>query len=657
MEQTLYDLMDWAGIEELVYSEGSNPHGLLGPHLTDSGLLVQALIPTAQAITVKITSTGRKYPMELADEAGFYAALIPRKSMAAYTLIVTYDNGATEEIHDPYSYAPQYTDEDVKKFNAGLHYGIYEKMGAHPMTVKGVEGVYFSVWAPCAMRVSVVGDFNLWDGRRHPMRLLGDSGIFELFIPGLKPGQIYKYEIKTKAGLPMLKADPYANYAELRPDTASIVWDIGRYQWQDREWMEKRAKDELFTGPVSIYEVHLGSWKRKELELENVYIIPLSATEGDNVTKKSENIPWYDGVPLLEYLENVDIHSDSHEKGFYMPVQRVCRPDHTFRGFQGQIEAGTVRVGDSITTLPSNETATVKGILMTDQSVDEAFEGQPVTISLDKEVDVSRGCVFVKDADVAVYKKLTVSLLWMDDEPLSIGKDYLVKLGTKLIPGILTKVDYAIDVNTGAHQETDTLEKNGIAVCEILLTEGIVADLFSNHKVLGELILIDRVTNMTSACGVVDAVSEKVSSTADRNSFQYGDLKARGDIFEEFYYDTESLNVLKYNPVSQTYTVGDEIPTSGDSYHYPDSFDCIVLRDGVAVRIRDKKITAILPASEYTYDNVPVINGRGFEVLVHSAEEAKAFLSEYAQTGGQDQAFFSKWMHFDTYRKVVFPQQ
>lgn len=202
MEQTLYDLMDWAGIEELVYSEGSNPHGLLGPHLTDSGLLVQALIPTAQAITVKITSTGRKYPMELADEAGFYAALIPRKSMVAYTLIVTYDNGATEEIHDPYSYAPQYTDEDVKKFNAGLHYGIYEKMGAHPMTVKGVEGVYFSVWAPCAMRVSVVGDFNLWDGRRHPMRLLGDSGIFELFIPGLKPGQITSMRSRPRRDSP-----------------------------------------------------------------------------------------------------------------------------------------------------------------------------------------------------------------------------------------------------------------------------------------------------------------------------------------------------------------------------------------------------------------------------------------------------------------------
>ncbi|RHR54307.1 1,4-alpha-glucan branching protein GlgB [Clostridium sp. AF18-27] len=333
MEQTLYDLMDWAGIEELVYSEGNNPHGLLGPHLTDSGLLVQALIPTAQAITVKITSTGRKYPMELADEAGFYAALIPRKSMAAYTLIVTYDNGSTEEIHDPYSYGPQYTDEDLKKFNAGIHYGIYEKMGAHPMTVKGVEGVYFSVWAPCAMRVSVVGDFNLWDGRRHPMRLLGDSGIFELFIPGLKPGQIYKYEIKTKAGLPMLKADPYANYAELRPDTASVVWDIGRYQWQDRDWMEKRAKDELFTGPVSIYEVHLGSWKRKELELdaEGKEIIgsefynyrEIAGPLADYVKEMG-----YTHVELMPVMEHpLDASWGYQVTGYYAPTSRYGTPD------------------------------------------------------------------------------------------------------------------------------------------------------------------------------------------------------------------------------------------------------------------------------------------------------------------------------------------
>lgn len=395
---------------------------------------------------------------------------------------------------------------------------------------------------------------------------------------------------------------------------------------------------------------------KQELGLENITIIPLSATEGDNVTTHSENIPWYTGKPLLEYLETVDIASDT-EEGFYMPVQRVCRPDHTFRGFQGQIESGSISVGDAITTLPSNETATVKGILVTDKEATSAKQGQPVTITLDREVDVSRGCVLVKNTDIGVYKKLTVSLLWMDDEDLVIGKDYLVKLGTKTIPGILTHVQYAIDVNTGEHVTKDSLHKNEIAVCELLLTEGIVVDLFAKHKTLGELILIDRVTNMTSACGVVEAVAEKVTNGTEKASFRLNDLTARGDIFEEFYYDTSSLNVLKYQPVNRTYTIGDEIPVSGESYQYPDSFDIIVLRDQVAVRVRDKKITAILPAADYVYDHVPVINGRGFAVLADSNEKVQQFLQEYAATSEADQtAFFAKWVRFDTYRKVIFPQ-
>lgn len=395
---------------------------------------------------------------------------------------------------------------------------------------------------------------------------------------------------------------------------------------------------------------------KQELGLENITIIPLSATEGDNVTTHSENIPWYTGKPLLEYLETVDIASDT-EEGFYMPVQRVCRPDHTFRGFQGQIESGSISVGDAITTLPSNETATVKGILVTDKEATSAKQGQPVTITLDREVDVSRGCVLVKNTDIGVYKKLTVSLLWMDDEDLVIGKDYLVKLGTKTIPGILTHVQYAIDVNTGEHVTKDSLHKNEIAVCELLLTEGIVVDLFAKHKTLGELILIDRVTNMTSACGVVEAVAEKVTNGTEKASFRLNDLTARGDIFEEFYYDTSSLNVLKYQPVNRTYTVGDEIPVSGESYQYPDSFDIIVLRDQVAVRVRNKKITAILPAADYVYDHVPVINGRGFAVLADSNEQVQQFLQEYAATNEADQtAFFAKWVRFDTYRKVIFPQ-
>lgn len=393
---------------------------------------------------------------------------------------------------------------------------------------------------------------------------------------------------------------------------------------------------------------------KNELSLENITIIPLSATEGDNVTVKSENIPWYKGAALLEYLENVDI-SDSSEQGFYMPVQRVCRPDHTFRGFQGQIEAGSISVGDEITTLPSNEKAHVKGILFTDKEVRTARAGQPVTISLDKEVDVSRGCVLVKDTNIAVYKKLTAQLLWMDDQPLEAGRDYLVKLGTKTIPGILTRINYAVDVNTGEHIVKESLSKNEIAVCEIVLAEAIAADLFSEHKTLGELILIDRVSNMTAACGVVEGLAERGGSFSGKASFKLGELEVRGDVFEEFCYDQSTLNVLKYNTVNSTYTVGDEIPTKGESYAYPDSFDIIILRDNAAVRVRNRKITDIIPLSDYSYGNVPVVNGRGFEVKADSQEKIGEFLLEYSQTQDSEKNnFFAKWVRFDTYRKVVF---
>lgn len=392
---------------------------------------------------------------------------------------------------------------------------------------------------------------------------------------------------------------------------------------------------------------------KNELLLDDIYIIPLSATEGDNVTVKSENIPWYSGVPLLQYLETVDVDSSEEEEGFYLPVQRVCRPDHTFRGFQGQIESGSISVGDEIVTLPSNEKAHVKQILMTDKDVKIAFKGQPVTITLDKEVDVSRGCVITKDTNLASYQELTASILWMDDEQLTAGKDYLVKLGTKTISGIVSEIKYAVDVNTGEHIPADSLTKNGIAVCTILLAEPIAVDLFSKHKTLGELILIDRVSNMTSACGVVDSVEEKADD-AKKASFVLGSLEARGDIFEEFFYDTSSLNVLKYQPVKETYTKGDTIPVEGESYKYPDSFDIIVLRDSVAVKVRDRKITDIVPTSEYSYGGVPVVNGRGFEVLADSNEKIQQFLSEYSNLKSiNDADFFAKWVKFDTYRKIA----
>ncbi len=333
MYKTLYDMMDWAGIEELVYSEAANPHEMLGPHVTEQGLLIQTFIPTADAVTVKVKSNGREYPMELMDDPGFFAVLLPRKTVTDYTLLISYDNGVSEEISDPYAYGSQFEEGDLKKFEAGIYYDVYEKMGAHKMEIKGVSGVYFAVWAPCAMQVSVVGDFNMWDGRRHQMRRLGDSGVFELFIPGLSVGTIYKYEVKAKNGDSMLKADPYGNYAELRPHNASVVWDINQYQWSDDAWMKARKKSEKKDGPMSIYELHLGSWIRKPVEQDEEGH-DIVGSEFYNYREIAEKLAvyvkdmGYTHVELMPVMEHpLDASWGYQVTGYYAPTSRYGTPD------------------------------------------------------------------------------------------------------------------------------------------------------------------------------------------------------------------------------------------------------------------------------------------------------------------------------------------
>ena len=258
----------------------------------------------------------------------------------------------------------------------------------------------------------------------------------------------------------------------------------------------------------------------KELELKNVVIIPVSATEGDNVTTKSENIPWYKGPALLSYLEDVDIKDENEERGFYMPVQRAAVLTTPSVDSRARIEAGEVKVGDEITTLPSNETAHVKSIHVGDKLSDSAFTGQPVTIQLDREVDVSRGCVLTIGSGAKVASSITATILWMDDDELFKGKNFFFKLGTKSIPGIVTEIEHTIDVNTGEEKPADKLKKNEIAVVKIAFSDKIVCDKFKNHKTLGEFILIDRVTDMTSACGVVEEVHTEESGLVRGQSRQ-----------------------------------------------------------------------------------------------------------------------------------------
>ena len=387
----------------------------------------------------------------------------------------------------------------------------------------------------------------------------------------------------------------------------------------------------------------------ESLALQNVAAIPISATEGDNVTQRSENMPWYTGKAILEHLETVDI-AEEEGANFYLPVQRVCRPNHEFRGFQGQIESGKVTVGQTIYTLPSNEAAKVKGILNGDKEVTEAVNGQAVTIQLDKEVDVSRGCVLSDSAELPLSKHVTAALLWMDDDKLSVGKEYLVKLGTKKIPGVVESIVYKVDVNSGEHESAETIEKNEIAVCEITFAEKIVVDEFKKNRTLGEFILIDRVSHMTSACGVV----EQVDTTGEKPYFEKGALKTGGYIFDEFYFNLENASLSKSNTQAKTYHVGDEVPIEGNSFKYPDYFDILSVESGVAILIRNRKIEDIIALSDYHYIGLPLVDEKGFALKIAVKEELEQFLSEYQSIEKAKKVeFHDKWSKFETYRRII----
>ncbi|HOL84562.1 MAG TPA: 1,4-alpha-glucan branching protein GlgB [Thermoclostridium caenicola] len=250
-------------IELTIQGLNKNPHAVLGMHSLDGAVVVRVFNPHSQKVTVRDVHSGRCYPMEKTDERGFFEAVIEAPDLFAYQLVHTTTDGASYTVYDPYAFLPTVSDYDTYLFNQGNHHCIYEKLGCHLREVNGVKGASFAVWAPSAQRVSVVGSFNQWDGRIHQMRMLGSSGVWELFIPGLAPGDLYKYEIKTPSGELYIKADPFAFYAEKPPQTASRVYDMDDYQWHDEEWLAKRAKEPVYDKPVNIYEVHLGSWQQE----------------------------------------------------------------------------------------------------------------------------------------------------------------------------------------------------------------------------------------------------------------------------------------------------------------------------------------------------------------------------------------------------------
>ncbi|MCI9337252.1 MAG: 1,4-alpha-glucan branching protein GlgB [Lachnospiraceae bacterium] len=325
MTNKLYQLMNWPKIEDIIYSECDNPHELLGPHKIGKQTLVQAYFPGAEQAKIVFEETGEQVEMEQADEDGFFAALLSRKEkeLPVYHYEVRERDGSETVRGEAYRFAPQITESDAERFGNGIHYTIYEKLGAHPMTIDGVGGVYFAVWAPNVMRASVVGDFNGWDGRIHQMRRLGNSGIFELFLPDAKVGDNYKFEMKVKGGLTYLKSDPYGNAAQMRPETASVVADLDSFVWEDEAFVKNRAKFQTGNVPVSVYEMYLGS--------------VTAPAEGESYANYREIaaklIPYikemgYTHVELMPVMEHPLDGSWGYQViGYYAPTARYGSPE------------------------------------------------------------------------------------------------------------------------------------------------------------------------------------------------------------------------------------------------------------------------------------------------------------------------------------------
>lgn len=313
--------INWMEVEALANGRHNNPHHILGMHECIDDVYINVYVPDAKVVTAIDSATDKRYTLVSDRVPGFYTVVIKNKKSFDYVLNVKFDNGKEITYIDPYIFEPVLDPIDISLFNEGEHYKIYEKMGAHVMTVDGVDGVLFSVWAPNAERVSVVGNFNNWDGRRHPMRKLDYSGIFELFIPGKYTGEIYKYEICAKSGNVFMKSDPYAFSSEVRPANASRIVDLS-YKWKDSKWMAEREKINQLEKPVSIYEMHLGAWKKPEDGREFYSYRDLAVKLADYLIMMNYN--YVELMPIMEHP--FDPSWGYQVTGYYAPTSRYGQP-------------------------------------------------------------------------------------------------------------------------------------------------------------------------------------------------------------------------------------------------------------------------------------------------------------------------------------------
>ena len=316
-------------INLLKNAEHYDPFKFLGFHYVDeekkAGVVIRFFYPFFEKVYLYDLSKNKKYLMEKIDNDGIFQIVFPRRrKYFKYNYLGIDENGNEVIVEDPYRFLPVISDFDLYLFNEGNHHHIYRYLGSHCMKVDGIEGTLFAVWAPEAKRVSVVGDFNRWDGRIHQMRVRGSTGVWEIFIPGVLNGSIYKYEIKDKYNNIFLKSDPYAFFSEVRPKTASIVYSLDNYKWQDEKFLQKRRKSDLLKQPINVYEVHIGSWMRVPEQGNRVLTYRELADKLIPYVKEM----GYTHIELMPVEEHpLDDSWGYQVTGYYAPTSRYGTPD------------------------------------------------------------------------------------------------------------------------------------------------------------------------------------------------------------------------------------------------------------------------------------------------------------------------------------------
>lgn len=391
------------------------------------------------------------------------------------------------------------------------------------------------------------------------------------------------------------------------------------------------------------------------LKVYPIDYIPVSAFYGENMLHSSDILSWYQGYSVIEAMDHIKKEKGLGEKPLRFPIQDVYKFDDR-RIIAGRIETGTLKVGDEITIYPEGKKTYVKTIehWLEKDKKDVIAAGESVGITVADEFFNKRGeIISFECTKPLISNSFRANIFWMGKNDLVKNKKYKIKLATQEVEVELEQILKVIDATSLS--SSDTVSKVALNdVAEVIITtkEAVAFDTFADSNVTGRFVIVD---SYDVAGGGIIVDKEEAKANRELETFQYNGLNARGDIFEEFYYNVGQFTINKSGTITQNYTIGDVITNKGNSYEYPESFDIIVLRDKVAIKIRDSIIQEIIPVVEYHYEGFPVTNGRGFAVQANSEEEIQKFLQEYREADERTEVeFLNKWVRFDTYRRVVF---